>query len=142
MPEDDPSYDHRVRVRYAETDQMGVVHHANYVLYLEEARTAWMAALGVPYGQLEREGVGLAVRKVDLRYHESALYEDDLLVRTRLERLRGASVVFAYEVLRERDSALLVRASTDLACIDLQGGRGPRPLPEHVREVMAGVALG
>lgn len=140
MSAEPPTYDHRVRVRYAETDQMGVVHHANYVLYLEEARTAWMNALGVPYGQLERQGVGLAVRKVDLRYRESALYEDDLIVRTCLERLRGASVVFGYEVLRERDGALLVRGSTDLACIDLTGTRGPRALPEQVRAVMAGVS--
>lgn len=126
------TYEHHLRVRYAETDQMGVVHHANYVLYFEEARTAFMASLGCPYGELEREGVGLAVRKVELRYRTSALFEDQLVVETRVAAVRGASVVFDYEIRRPADGAHVVSGRTDLACIDLAGKRGPRALPESL----------
>ena len=76
------AYLHRLKVRYGETDQMGVVHHANHLAYLEEARTEYMASLGVPYGAIEKAGVGLPVRRVDLRYRAPAFYEDDLVVHT------------------------------------------------------------
>ena len=87
------TYDHTLRVRYVETDQMGVVHHSNYLLYLEEARTAFMASLGYPYSEMERGGMGLAVRKVALRFKSSAAYEDELCVRTRVDKLGAASVL-------------------------------------------------
>jgi acyl-CoA thioester hydrolase len=69
-------YEHLLRVRYGETDQMGVVHHANYLLYMEEARTAFMASVGCSYGGLERDGIGLPVRRTEVRYRASARYED------------------------------------------------------------------
>ena len=67
----DSPFEHRLRVRYGETDQMGVVHHPNYLHYMEEARTAYLAALGRPYSELERGGVGLVVRRVELRFGEA-----------------------------------------------------------------------
>lgn len=132
-------YEHRLSVRYAETDQMGVVHHASYLIYLEEARTAFMASLGASYGALERTGVGLAVRRAELRYRAPARYEDELVVRTRVERLRAASVTFAYEL--ERDGVPIASGRTELACIDLaRPERPPRPLPEALRAVLAPLA--
>ena len=126
------AHEHRIRVRYGETDQMGVVHHANYLLYLEEARTLYMESFGVPYGQLERAGIGLPVRRCELRYRAPAHYEDVLTVETRLTRLRGASLTFGYRVRGGEDGAtLLLEAEIELACIDLESHR-PRLLPEEL----------
>lgn len=130
------SYRHQVTVRYAETDQMGVVHHANYILYLEEARTAYMAQLGCPYGAVEKRGVGLAVRKVEMRYRAPALYEDELTVHTRVSGVRAASVAFEYDIVRETDGTRIASGMTELACIDLEGSRSPRMLPVDLRKVL------
>ena len=112
-------HEHRLSVRYAETDQMGVVHHASYLVYLEEARTAYMASLGASYGELERSGVGLAVRRAEVRYRAPARYEDELLVRTRVVRVGAASVTFDYEVERPRDGGRVASGS------DGRGGTQP-----------------
>ena len=72
---------HRARVRYAETDQMGVVHHASYLLYLEDGRTRLMEERGLSYAEIERQGLGLPVRRIELRYREAALYGDELCIR-------------------------------------------------------------
>jgi acyl-CoA thioester hydrolase len=111
---------HRLRVRYAETDQMGRVHHSNYLVYVEEARTRMLAALGLPYDQVEREGLGLVVRDVELRYRAAALYEDELEIATRVSDLRAASVELAYEISRPSDGTHVASARTRLACVDLR----------------------
>jgi acyl-CoA thioester hydrolase len=128
------AHEHRLRVRYGETDQMGRVHHANFLLYLEEARTRMLAELGWPYAQLERDGVGLVVRHVELRYRAAALYDDELAVLTSVRSARGASVELAYEVRRPADGTHLASATTQLACIDLRS-RPPevRLLPDELR---------
>ena len=126
-------YEHRLTVRYAETDQMGVVHHASYVVYLEEARTRMMAARGCSYGELEKSGIGLPIRKVDVRYRASAFYEDELVIRTQVTRLRAASITFGYEIVRASDEAHIATASTELACVRLDGDRKPVPLPDELR---------
>lgn len=132
---DAPPHEHRLRVRYAETDQMGVAHHAAYLVYLEEARTRMMAERGCSYAELERSGLGLPVRRAELRYRASARYDEELCVRTRVGRLGQASVSFDYEVVRAADGALLATASTELACVDLVSpGRPIRPLPPELRE--------
>lgn len=134
-------HEHILRVRYGETDQMGVVHHPNYLLYMEEARTAYMASLGLPYSRLEKEGVGLPVRKLDLRYRGSATFADELLVITRVERIGAASVTFTYRIERSGEGLLLVTGSTELACVDLkQVSRPPMMLPEELREVLGRAA--
>jgi acyl-CoA thioester hydrolase len=126
-----------VRVRYAETDQIGVVHHASYALYLEEGRTALMAELGCAYHQLEQRGVGLVVRRLELRYRAPARYGDVVRVVTGVSALRAASVTFEYRLERAADGLHLADASTELACVDLASeARGPRALPEDVRASM------
>jgi acyl-CoA thioester hydrolase len=130
-------HEHRLRVRYGETDQMGVVYHANYLVYMEEGRTRLMEALGCSYARLERDGWLLVVRKAELRYRASARYDEQLVVRSAVERLGGASVRFVYEVVREADGTLLAEGMTELACVDRRGDE-PRPalLPERVRELL------
>jgi acyl-CoA thioester hydrolase len=130
-------HEHRLRVRYGETDQMGVVHHANYLLYLEESRTALMAARGCSYAEFERSGWALPVRKAELRFRSPARYEDELVVRTWVQKLGPASVTFASEVWRDADRTLVATGSIELACIDIRGT--PRKLaaiPAGLREAL------
>ena len=113
-------YEHALRVRYGETDQMGRVHHANFLLYVEEARTRMLSALGMPYAEVERRGVGLVVRDVEIRYRAAALYDDELSILTRVTELRAASVALGYELLRPADGTHIASATTRLACVDLR----------------------
>ncbi len=130
-------HEHRLRVRYGETDQMGVVHHANYLLYVEESRTRLMADRGCSYADLERAGWGLPVRRVELRYRAPAAYDDELAVRTHVSRVRAASVTFESEIVRVRDEELLANASVELACIRLRADdRRPVPLPDDLRALL------
>ncbi len=116
-----------VRVRYADTDQMRVVHHANYLAYMEEARTLMFEELGSSYAAFELGGSALAVRRAELRYRRPARYGDALLVHTSVTALRKASVVFAYRI-EDASGAALCDGSTELACVDLDGLR-PQALP-------------
>ena len=135
-PSTEPWHSHRVRVRYGETDQMGVVYHANYLVYMEEGRTRLMEALGCSYAELERDGWALVVRKAALRFRSPARYDEELEVRTRVEGTRAASVSFAYEVVGPT-GVLLAEGSTELACVDLgQAHRPPCVLPEELRRLV------
>lgn len=141
MEERSPRVPHvlRLRVRYGETDQMGVVHHANYALYVEESRTALMRERGCSYAELERRGIGLPVRKLEARYRTPALYEDELTVTTTVGRLGAASVAFESEIARPSDGARIATVLVELACIDLANrARGPVPLPSDLRQLLAG----
>jgi len=124
-------------VRYGETDQMGVVHHANYLLYFEESRTALMAARGCSYAAVERSGWALPVRKAELRFRAPARFEDELVVRTWVEKLGPASVTFASEVWRDSDQTLIATGAVELACLDIR--TSPRKLamlPEDLRQAL------
>lgn len=124
-------------MRYGETDQMAVVHHANYLLYFEESRTRLMAERGCSYAALERSGIGLPVRRVELRYRAPAVYDDALVIRTHVGKVGAASITFVSEVRRESDDALLANGSVELACIDLRNRkRGPIPLPDELRGLL------
>jgi len=134
-----PVHEHRVRVRYAETDQMGVVYHANYLIYMEEGRTRLMQERGFQYAALERRGIGLAVHRAEVEYRAPARYDEELLVRTSVGRVRSASVSFSYEILRADDGTLLATGVTDLACLALDvEPRRVRHLPPDVREALLG----
>ena len=104
--------DARVRVRYAETDQMGVVYHSNYLVWFEIGRVELIRSMGLDYKQMEAEGCGIAVVDVHARYRESARYDDELVVRTTLLAARGAVIRFGYKILRAEDSALLCEGET------------------------------
>ena len=132
-----PPHEHRLRVRYAETDQMGVAHHASYLVYVEEARTRMMEELGCSYALLEREGIGLPVRRLEMRYRSPLRYDEEIVVRTRVGALRSASVRFEYELVRAADGSPVATGWTELACIALDTReRGVRPLPEGTRALL------
>jgi acyl-CoA thioester hydrolase len=103
----------RVRVRYAETDQMGVVYHANYLVWFEVGRVELIRQMGLDYKSMEREeGVGIAVVEASCRYKAPARYDDELIVRTRIAGVRGSVVKFAYEVVRAADEMVLCEGAT------------------------------
>ncbi len=103
----------RVRVRYAETDQMGVVYHANYLVWFEVGRVEFIRALGLDYAAMEREeGALIAVVEATARYKAPARYDEDLVVRTRLKSLRGSVIHFGYSVVRESDGVELCTGET------------------------------
>ena len=123
-----------VTVRYAETDQMGVVHHAAYLVYLEEARAGLLAAAGNPYKEFEDAGVGLPVRRVDVRYRASARYGDELVVHVHVIALRAASVTFEHRIERVADGLEILRAEVEMACFDMESRRARR-FPERLCEI-------
>ncbi len=111
---------------------MGVVHHASYLIYLEEGRTALMSSLGFPYAGVERRGFAMGVRQVDVRYRQPARYGDEVLVRTAIERLRSASILYAYELLRASDGEVLLTGTVEVVCLEL-GSFRPAAIPEDIR---------
>ena len=132
-------HDATVRVRYAETDQMGVVYHANFLIWFEVGRVELMRALGIEYKRMEREDdCHIVVADVHCRYHHPARYDEVLRVRTRIAESRNRTVKFAYEVFRDSDSQLLATGtSTHVIC----GANGrPKLLPQKYRQILEAVA--
>ncbi|WP_425155296.1 acyl-CoA thioesterase [Candidatus Palauibacter sp.] len=120
-----------VRVRYAETDQMGRAHHRHYLVWCELGRTTLMRAHGMSYAEMERDGLLLPVSRVEVEYRVPVGYDERVRIHTRLERVRSREIVFAYRIARAGDDATLARARTWLVCAD---GRGrPRRFPEDVK---------
>lgn len=102
-----------IRVRYAETDKMGVVYHANFIVWFEVGRVELLRKLGFRYRDLEREhDCHIAVADVKVRYKSPAFYDDEIIVRTRLTNLRGSMMHFSYEVIRPADNTLLAEGET------------------------------
>jgi acyl-CoA thioester hydrolase len=108
-----------IRVRYAETDRMGLLHHANYLVYFEQGRTELLRSVGLAYRDLEDQGFLLVLTHVDVRYKAPARYDDMLTLRTIVERTTAVRIDHRYELLRE--GMLLAEGKTTLACIDRDG---------------------
>jgi acyl-CoA thioester hydrolase len=121
-----------LRVRYGETDQMGVVYHAEYLVYCEIGRTELIRDLGMTYAAMEARGCLLAVSDASLRYHAPARYDDSLRIETRLTDLRSRSVTFEYTIRHADNSARLVSARTQLIAIDRDGR--PVAMPQDIRD--------
>jgi acyl-CoA thioester hydrolase len=123
----------RLRVRYAETDQMGVVYHSNYFIWFEVGRVELMRQLGVSYREMEQEGCLIAVVDAHCRYKSPARYDDELIVRTHLKNVRESLVHFSYELLRSGEEAVLAEGDTTHIVIDRQ--MNVVPLPERYIEI-------
>ncbi len=109
----------RLRVRYAETDQMGVVYHANYLVWFEVGRVELMRALGLEYKLLEQDfGCMIAVVEAKARYRAPARYDDEIAVRTTLAAMRGAVLKITYQVVRPLDGMLLCEGETMHVVVD------------------------
>ena len=127
------THDIEFRVRYAETDQMGVVYHANYLVWCEMGRTDFIRQLGVSYAELERNGISLAVSELSGRFHAAARYDELIRVHTILADVRSRMIVFDYVVSNADTQQRLVTAHTTLVSLDRSGK--PIALPPAVREL-------
>ena len=124
----------RLRVRYAETDQMGVVYHANYLIWFEVGRVELLRSLGLPYQRLEQEfDCLIAVVGAELRYRSPARYDDEIGVRTRLMLMRGPLMKIRYEVIRVSDEKLLCDGETTHVVVNRALQK--RKLPEQYEAV-------
>lgn len=110
--------DTKIRVRYAETDQMGVVHHPNYYVYFEAAREDFIAGADIRYRDMEEAGVMMPLVETQCRYIEGAKYDDMLIIETSLEKLTPIKVVLKYNVIREADKKIIARGKTTQAFVD------------------------
>jgi acyl-CoA thioester hydrolase len=122
------------RVNYSETDQMGVVYHANYLVWMDSARTEHLRERGVSYKELEAEGMYLAVTDVRIRYRQPARYDDMIRIRCWVRDLASRRVVFGYAVERADTDELLATAETSLIALDRQHTLSR--IPEHVSELL------
>lgn len=130
-----PESSTELRVRYAETDQMGVVYHTNYLIWCEIARTDLIRTLGASYRELEERGIRLAVSEASIRYIAAARYDDRIRVETRLTRVTSRTLVFDYTIVNADSSQRLAVATTTL--ISLDPSNRVSVLPADVRRALA-----
>jgi acyl-CoA thioester hydrolase len=109
----------QIRVRYAETDRMGLLHHANYLVYFEQARTELLRSRGAAYKDMEDKGFFLVIAKIEVKYKSPAHYDDVLTIRTTVIRTTPIRIEHKYEVFRE--GTLICEGATTLACVDREG---------------------
>jgi|TARA_Y100000385_G_scaffold2033_1_gene2178 acyl-CoA thioester hydrolase len=119
-----------IKVRYAETDQMGVVYHGNYAQYLELGRLEWLSALGISYKEMEANDVMLPVVSLNINYKKSACYDDVLTISTTLVKLPTASIEFDYEI-RNSSGELLTTANTKLVFVNKKSNF-PMRCPQYI----------
>ncbi len=119
-----------IRVRYAETDRMGLLHHANYLVYFEQGRTELLRSHGLTYRDMEDQGFLLVLTRVEVRYRRPARYDDVVTLRTTVVRTTAVRIDHRYEMFC--DGQLLAEGESTLACVDRTGR--PQLLPEFLRE--------
>lgn len=128
----------QIRVRYAETDQMGVVYHGNYAAFFEMGRTEWLRNQGVTYKELEEMGVMMPVVSLTMNYKKPARYDDLLTVRTILKSQEGVKIEFDYEIYNEAQQ-LLTTGYSMLVFVDMKTGKPTLPpafIKQRVDEVL------
>ena len=130
-------YEYQVRVRYSETDQMGVVYHGNYAQYFEMGRVEWLRNMGVSYKWMEENGVMLPVVSLSMNYKKPARYDDLLSVKTILKSQTSVKIEFDYEIYNEQKE-LLTTAYSMLVFVDMKTGRPMLP-PDYVLEKINGL---
>ncbi len=132
-----PTHVSRIRVRYGETDRMGVLHHSVYPLYLEEARTDLMRRSQITYKQLEDSGIIFPVRDLHITFLHPAFYDDIISVKVTLEEIRGVRIRFSYELTNE-EGRKVAEATTELIFTDGKTFRPIRP-PKEVVEMLTNI---
>lgn len=128
------SHDTKIRVLYKHTDQMGVVHHSNYINFFEAARTELMREIGLTYAEVERRGIMMPILDVHIKYQQPARYDEVITVRASIAQMPMARVNFDYEVIGE-DGRAIATGSTTLGFIDSLSRR-PQRAPQWLVEVL------
>ena len=121
----------QIKVRYCETDQMGLVHHGSYVNYFEEARISWIANLGFSYGEMEKSGIILPVSKLNINYLRPAYFENDLVVNVELAELPTSRLIFNYTITNKHE--VVVTGTTVLAFLNKETKK-PVRCPDYMLE--------
>jgi acyl-CoA thioester hydrolase len=124
-----------VRVRYQETDQMGIVYYSNYFVYFEMGRIEFLRSVGISYAELEKENVFLAVADAHCKYRSPAVFDDLLVVKTCISMMKLARIEFSYEIRRVNEEALIAEGSTLLACLGVN--KKPMAIPEKIRDALS-----
>lgn len=124
------THETKIRIRYGETDQMGVVHHGNYPSFLEMGRIEWLRSLGISYKQMELDGIMLPVISLALNFKMSACYDDIITVKTTLKKIPAVKIEFDYEIVNE-EGEVLTTANTVLAFINMETKR-PTRCPQFI----------
>lgn len=124
------THETKIRIRYGETDQMGVVHHGNYPSFLEMGRIEWLRSLGISYKQMELDGIMLPVISLALNFKMSACYDDIITVKTTLKKMPTVKIEFEYEIINEVGE-VLTTANTVLAFINMETKR-PTRCPQFI----------
>lgn len=127
--------DVEIRVRYAETDQMGVAYYANYLVWFEVGRAEFCRGKGFRYADLEALGYRLVVSEVRCKYRSSAKYDETIIIRTRLKHLNKRMITFGYQVLRENGEEGIAEGETQHICVDTNGKT--KSLPETFLNYLA-----
>jgi acyl-CoA thioester hydrolase len=127
-----------IRVRYAETDKMGIVHHSNYLIWFETGRSDLCRARGFSYIQMEADNALMIVAESYIRYKSPAFYEDLLIVRSKMQELRSRSIRFIYEVVRPADGEVIAEGETLHVVTDKD--KKVRTIPELYRRLLEGDA--
>jgi acyl-CoA thioester hydrolase len=113
--------EHTVRVRFAETDLMGIVHHANYLVYFEAGRVEFLRQVGASYADLEAQGYSLAISELSVRYAEPCRFDQLITIRTWLEKVRSRGIAFGYQIVDAQSGQVCVTGRTDHICLDHEG---------------------
>jgi len=124
----------RLRVRYADTDRMGVVYYANYLVWFEVGRTEWLRETGWSYRDMEHNGISLPVIEAHCEYRQPARYDEEIEIRTRATLLTPVRIRFDYDVVRASDETISASGHTVHAALDTSGK--PCRLPGRVREML------
>ena len=120
-----------IRVRYAETDAMGVVHHASYIVWLELGRSELLRMIGLPYTEIEARGYFVMLAELNVRYHAPTRYDDLVLLRTELTQLRSRQIRFSYQISLQQNVTPLINANSDHIIVSRETGR-PARLPSDL----------
>ncbi len=127
-------YDLKLRVRYAETDQMGVVYHGNYAQFFEMGRVEWLRNKGISYKSMEGNGIMLPVVSLTMNYKRPARYDDELTVRTIFKKQESVKIEFDYEIYNQLNELLTIGNSV-LVFVDVKTGRPTLP-PKYIKELV------
>lgn len=123
-----------VRVRYSETDQMGIVYHGNYLPYFEIGRVEWLRNKGISYKTLEERGVALPIVSLTINYKKSARYDDLLIVKTKFKKQTSVKIEFDCEIVNDQNE-LLTTGHFILVFIDIKTGR-PMVPPDYINDIL------
>ncbi|MDA3882730.1 MAG: thioesterase family protein [Bacteroidales bacterium] len=127
-------HDYTFRVKYSETDKMGIVHHSNYVRYFENARWELFRSIGLPYTTIEEEGYMFPVISLHINYIQKVVYDEKLTIHTTLEKIKGVRLFFSFMVYNQ-DEKIVCKSQLELACVNREKWK-PCSVPEFIMKIL------